>query len=76
MYEITHLAGLKQLVQEPTREDNLLDLAITDLMGTSIVVGGKIRDHKTVAATVPVLIPTEKKSFGKSGITEMQTGTF
>ena len=40
LYEITHSAGLKQLVQEPTRDDNLLDLVITDLMGTSVVVGG------------------------------------
>ena len=31
-------------------------------MVTSVVVGGKIRDHKTVTATVPVLNPTKKKN--------------
>ena len=30
-------------------------------MGTNVVVGAKIQDHKWIAATVPVAIPATKK---------------
>ena len=57
--EIITSAGLKQLVKEPTRGDNLLDLVMTDMMGTIVEVGGKIKDddHKWVTASVPIAVP-------------------
>ena len=57
-YEIITAAGLKQMVKEPTRAENLLDLVITDLLGTTIEVGGKVQDHKWIVATVPIAVPT------------------
>ena len=35
---------------EPTREENLLDLAITDIQSATCYVGGKIQDHKYALA--------------------------
>ena len=40
--------GLFQVVREPTRNDYLLDLAITDITGSSATVLPKIADHKSV----------------------------
>ena len=54
-------AGLKQLVKTPTRDDNLLDLVMTDLLGTTVEVGHKIQDHKWILATVPMAIPISEK---------------
>ena len=57
--EIITAAGLKQLVKEPTREGNLLDLVMSDMLGTTVEVGGKIKDedHKWVTASVPIAVP-------------------
>ena len=53
-------AGLKQMVKEPTRNDNLLDLAMTDMLDTQVEVGNKIQDHKWITATMPITEPTTK----------------
>ena len=36
LQDIVTVAGLKQLVKTPTREDNILDLVMTDLLGTTV----------------------------------------
>ena len=41
MHEIAVTAGLQQMVREPTREGNLLDLVLTNCMGTRVMVGKK-----------------------------------
>ena len=40
--------GLFQVVREPTRNEYLLDLAITDITGSSAVVLPRIADHNMV----------------------------
>ena len=60
-HDIATTAGLQQIVREPTHKfGNLLDLVVTDLLGTNVTVGGRIQDHNWIAATVPVTIPTTK----------------
>ena len=56
-------AGLKQLVKTPTREENLLDLVMTDLLGTTVTVGQQFKtgDHRWILATVPMAIPTTER---------------
>ena len=44
---------MKQLVQEPTREQYLLDLCLTDIAGTKAEVGSKIADHKFLNVRIP-----------------------
>ena len=46
--------GMFQLVKEPTRNEYLLDLAITDMMGSSAKVLPKIADHQAVLVKLPV----------------------
>ena len=46
--------GLQQLVSEPTRQQYLLDLYLTDVAGTKVRVGPYIADHKYLIATVPM----------------------
>ena len=48
--------GLKQLVKQPTREDNLLDLAISDLEGI-VVLLPQISNHNMVLASFDIGIP-------------------
>ena len=50
-------AGLQQSVKEPTRNDHLLDLVLTDIPGTEIMVGGKIQDHKSVLTKFNFSVP-------------------
>ena len=49
--------GFRQLVTEPTRGDNLLDLALTDLEEVRCKVVGKIADHKGLKLTLPFTVP-------------------
>ena len=46
--------GLLQLVKEPTREQYLLDLFISDVPECRITVQPYIADHKAVLAEVPM----------------------
>ena len=60
--ETVSSTGLKQLVKEPTRQDNLLDLVLTDLLGVSVDVGGKLKeDHRWITATIPITVPTTER---------------
>jgi len=45
--------GLQQLVGEPTRQQYLLDLYLSDVAGTKVKVGPYIADHKLIIASVP-----------------------
>ena len=55
--DICDAVGLRQLVREPTRGDNLLDLALTDLDEVRCRVVGKIADHKGLQLTLPLTVP-------------------
>ena len=52
--------ALLQLVREPTREQYLLDLFLSDLPGIRIKVLPVIADHKAILAHVPLPEVTEK----------------
>ena len=52
--------GLRQIVTEPTRESNLLDLVMTDIPETVATVGGKIQDHKFVLTKFTFNVPESK----------------
>jgi len=49
--------GLRQLVTEPTRGDNLLDLALSDLEEVRCKVVGKLADHKGLELALPFTVP-------------------
>ena len=49
--------GLKQLVREPTREEYLLDLVLTDLDGVKCKVLPGVADHQLVQATLVLPMP-------------------
>ena len=51
--------GLFQLVKEPTRNEYLLDLVITDMVGSSASVLSKIADHQAVLVKLPIPEVTE-----------------
>ena len=55
--EVTENLGLKQLVRDPTREGNLLDLAFTNMEDVSADVGFKIADHQGVTVNIAASIP-------------------
>ena len=46
--------GLTQLVKEPTRNEYLLDLAVTDIVGSSACVLPRIADHQAVLVKLPL----------------------
>ena len=46
--------GLIQLTQEPTRQQYLLDLFLTDVAGAKAEVGPYIADHKIIYGHVPI----------------------
>ena len=46
--------GLQQLVREPTRNEYLLDLFLTDVAGAKVCVGPCIADHNFLLASVPM----------------------
>ena len=49
--------GLRQIVKEPTRDEHLLDLILTDMADISCEVGPKIADHNYIVATTGVEAP-------------------
>jgi hypothetical protein len=51
------LNGLRQLVREPTRGPNLLDLLITDIEDVGCKVAPAVADHKAVIARLKLRIP-------------------
>ena len=60
LHDVCLTAGLKQMVKEATREENLLDLVMTDIPETEIVVGGKVQDHKFVLTKFNFIVPETK----------------
>ena len=46
--------GLQQIVREPTRQQYLLDLYLTDVAGTKTQFGPYIADHRFLLASVPL----------------------
>ena len=48
--------GLQQLVDEPTRQEYLLDLFLTDMSRAKVNVGPCIADHKMLVAQIPLPI--------------------
>ena len=57
LQSICHEMGLRQLVREPTRENHLLDLVMTDIEGVGHEVGPKVADHNYVMASVEAVVP-------------------
>ena len=51
--------GLFQIVRAPTRNDYLLDLAITDMTGAKASVLPRIADHNAVKIELPLAVVTE-----------------
>ena len=49
--------GLRQVVRQPTRGANLLDLLLTDMEGVGCKVLPKIADHKGLLCTLPLQAP-------------------
>ena len=54
--------GWKQLVEEPTRGKNKLDLALSDMPNGSACILPKIADHRIVKFVLPCAVP-ETSSF-------------
>ena len=52
--------GLRQLVKEPTREENLLDLVLTNSEQVRCSVQEKVADHKVVEVTLDLPVPREE----------------
>ena len=57
MHEKVSRMGLSQIVKEPTRNDHLLDLVLTDCEDVTAAVCGKITDHRLVLTTMRARIP-------------------
>ena len=57
MLHVCQTNGFKQLVRQPTRDDHLLDLVISDIAATSVAVWAKISDHNMVLAKFDIGIP-------------------
>lgn len=55
--ETSRNCGLRQLVREPTREDYLLDLVLTDQENVSCKVRTGVSDHKLVTSTLKLQVP-------------------
>ena len=49
--------GLSQLVHEPTRYENLLDLVLTNISSATVKVLPTIADHSVLLCTVRLKIP-------------------
>ena len=63
LVDIMNVHGLEQLVNFPTREENILDLILTSLRGQFQEVHSpdKLSDHDIVAGTLKVFITPRKK---------------
>ena len=57
--------GLNQLVRKPTRGKYLLDLALTDISGTSATVLPKLADHSVVQVVTTLPVPEVEEIEGK-----------
>ena len=57
LHEICQDEGLKQIVREPTRNEYLLDLVMTDIPKIEAEVGGKIQDHRYVLTKLKLTVP-------------------
>ena len=57
MRDICLKNGLRQLVREPTRCENLLDLVLTDIESASVSVTSKIADHSVVTTRLNLTLP-------------------
>ena len=53
MRTFTEDRGMKQIVQEPTRGDYLLDLVLTSMDGAKVKLGHKLADHASLLIKVP-----------------------
>ena len=63
MMEEAQRGGLKQLVAEPTRGANLLDIVLTDVGDAKAFVAAAVSDHKAVVTEVSLSMPkTEEHS--------------
>ena len=51
--------GLKQLVQEPTRGEHLLDLVLSDTLDSTITTLGHIADHRGILMSVHMKVPEQ-----------------
>ena len=58
LYNVCSEMGLKQLIREPTRDDYLLDLVMTDIPNVACETGSKIADHRYVIARFTGRVPT------------------
>ncbi len=54
-----HELGLRQIVSEPTRETNLLDLVMTDIPNAKATVLPRISDHSLVETVMQFKVPEE-----------------
>jgi len=66
--------GFAQLVKEPTRQEYLLDLAISDIAGAKASVLSYIADHKAVRIDVP--IPVIKEVFTERTVWNLKTANW
>ena len=57
MRDICLKNGLRQLVRGPTRNENLLDLALTDIESAGATVSSKIADHSIVSIRLNLILP-------------------
>ena len=57
LQDICHRCNFAQLVREPTREEYLLDLAISDLHELKIEVLPRIADHRLVRVSMKMQVP-------------------
>ena len=57
MHEACQRSGLRQIVKAPTRGDNLLDLAMTDIGEATASMVAAIADHRGVLVTIPFTMP-------------------
>ena len=60
LHDIAQDCGFNQLVRKPTREDNLLDLVLSD-MDAKCEVLPKIADHQAVAIRLALSVPEVKQ---------------
>ncbi len=54
---VCHDKGLRQMVREPTRDGNLLDLVMSSVHLTNVHVSASIADHKMVHSTLQLAMP-------------------
>ena len=58
--EVCRELSLRQLVREPTREENLLDLALTNSEEVTCRVLPRVADHKILEVSLNLPVPREE----------------